>query len=242
MKSLIKKFLAGMAALAIAGAVWVPCLHFFFARRAADFRAPVGLSREARQLASRHLRLWTEPRSREQELRKMRASNAEWDFMGRSFLVWSLANMGLREPAAKAEYLRAMDEIIDETLRLEKEKGMYFFLMSYATAGRYIQQPARSLFLDGEIALMLGARRALEEKPGYKALMTERLDAITSRWRQSPTQMLEDRRAIPRRSGRLEPLDGCARLAAFGRRIRPGPIPTSTQRAWRNDTRIWLRA
>jgi hypothetical protein len=27
----------------------------------------------------------------------MRASNAEWDFMGRSFLVWSLANMGLRE-------------------------------------------------------------------------------------------------------------------------------------------------
>jgi len=85
----------------------------------------------------------------------MRASNAEWDFMGRSYLVWSLANMALRDPASKPLYLRTMDQVIDETLRLEKQEGMYFFLMAYARDRHYLVQPAHSLFLDGEIALML---------------------------------------------------------------------------------------
>src|SRR5215472_12233678 len=100
----------------------------------------------------------------------MRASNAEWDFMGRSFLVWSLANMSLRDPASKPLYLETIDRIIAETLRLEREEGMYFFLMPYAKARRYVVQPAHSLFLDGEIALMLACRRMIEEKPEYKAL------------------------------------------------------------------------
>ena len=43
----------------------------------------------------------------------MRASNAEWDFMGRSFLVWSLANMSLREPQRRQTYLETIDRIID---------------------------------------------------------------------------------------------------------------------------------
>src|SRR5271156_1427561 len=102
MKTKLKRFAMGLAALAVAGAIWIPCLHFFFIRRAAEFRSGEGLSRQAGELAARHLRLWTEPKLREQELAKMRDSNAEWDFMGRSFLVWSLANMGLREPAGKA--------------------------------------------------------------------------------------------------------------------------------------------
>ena len=72
-----RRILAGLTALLIAGLIWLPCLHFFFARSAPDFHAPTGLSPQARRLAARHLQLWTEPRLREQELRKMRASNAE---------------------------------------------------------------------------------------------------------------------------------------------------------------------
>ena len=34
----------------------------------------------------------------------MRSSNAEWDFMGRSFLVWSLVKMGLREPQMRERW------------------------------------------------------------------------------------------------------------------------------------------
>jgi hypothetical protein len=187
----LKRIGLGLFALVIAGFLWLPCLHLLFARHAADFRAPEGISPQARQLAARHLRLWTDPALREGELRKMRASNAEWDFMGRSFLVWSLANMGLREPAAKAQYLQTMDQIIDETLRLEKQEGMYFFLMPYAKAGHFIEQPERSLFLDGEIALMLGARRVLEEKPAYRTLLAERVNIIARRFQNRPQLMLE---------------------------------------------------
>ena len=121
----------------------------------------------------------------------MRASNAEWDFMGRSFLVWSLANMGLREPAQKQVYLETIDRIIDETLRLEKQEGIYFFLMPYAKAQPYVVQPARSLFLDGEIALMLASRRVLEEELEYKPLLTERVNLIVEGLRRSPHMVLE---------------------------------------------------
>jgi hypothetical protein len=187
----MKRVAMGLVALLIAGCIWVPCLHFFFHKAPTDFYRPEGLSPQARQLAARHLELWTEPQSREVELRKMRASNAEWDFMGRSFLVWSLANMSLREPSCKQAYLQTMDQIIDETLRLEKQEGMYFFLMPYAKARPYVAQPAHSLFLDGEIALMAASRRMVEERPNYKQLLTERVNAMAERLQRSPQLIVE---------------------------------------------------
>jgi len=49
----------------------------------------------------------------------------------------------------KPACLETMDRIIAETLQLEKEKGMTFFLMPYAKDRPYVAHPARSLFLDG---------------------------------------------------------------------------------------------
>jgi hypothetical protein len=191
MKSKIKQIAAGLAALVIAAAIWLPCLHFFFASPASTFRQPQGLSPKARQLAARHLQLWTDTALRDAELKKMRNSNAEWDFMGRSYLVWSLANMSLREPASKPVYLQTMDQIIDETLRLEKQEGMGFFLMPYAKDHPFLVKPAHSLFLDGEIALMLAARRTVEEKPAYQPLLTERVNAMVGRFQKSRRMLLE---------------------------------------------------
>ncbi len=186
-----KKIFAGLIALAVAIAIWLPCLHFFFTKPVSDFYAREGLSPKARELAKRHLQLWTDPKLRERELQRMRASNAEWDFMGRSFLVWSLANMGLRNPDSKQVYLETMDQIIDETLRLEKQNDMYFFLMPYAKQQHYVVQPARSLFLDGEIALMLASRRVLEEKPEYQPMLAERINLIIAELQHSPHMVLE---------------------------------------------------
>ncbi|MGA9452362.1 MAG: hypothetical protein WBW41_13580 [Verrucomicrobiia bacterium] len=187
----MRRILTGLVALVIAAAIWLPCLHLVFTRPLSDFRQNQGLSPKARQLAARQLQLWTEPALREQELNKMRVSNAEWDFMGRSYLVWSLANMALRDPASKSLYLQTMDQIIDETLRLEQQEGMYFFLMPYAKDGHYVMQPAHSLFLDGEIALMLASRRVVEEKPEYKLLLTGRVNAMVERFQKSPRMLLE---------------------------------------------------
>jgi hypothetical protein len=110
----LRNAVVGLLAFVLALAIWLPCLHLFYSKPTTDFYLPQGISPKARQLAARHLRLWTEPTMRQAELKKMRGSNAEWDFMGRSFLVWSLVNMGLREPQMKAQYL----PVIDQTWRL----------------------------------------------------------------------------------------------------------------------------
>ena len=68
---------------------------------------------------------------------------------------------------------------------------MYFFLMPYAKDQPYVVQPAHSLFLDGEIALMLASRRTVEEKPEYKPLLTERVNAMVERFQKSRNLMLE---------------------------------------------------
>lgn len=75
----MKRLATGLAALIIANVIWLPCLHFFFAKPATAFRQPQGLSPMAKQLAARHLQFWTDPASRAAELKKMRVSNAEWD-------------------------------------------------------------------------------------------------------------------------------------------------------------------
>jgi hypothetical protein len=176
----------GLAALAVAAAIWIPCLHFFFTKEVGNFRRAAGLSPKAQQLAARHLQLWTDPVLRQGELDRMRASNAEWDFMGRTFLVWSLAEMSLRNPAAGADYLQTMDRIIEETLQLEQSQGMYFFLMPYARTRPYVMQPAHSLFLDSEIALMLAVRRMVAEKPEYGPMLRERVEAMQARMQRGP--------------------------------------------------------
>ncbi len=191
LKTRLGKTLLGLAAFALATAIWLPCLHLFFRKPLSNFYQQNGISPKARQLAARHLRLWTEPALRAAELKKMRTSNAEWDFMGRSFLVWSLANMGLREPQSKEQYLPVIDQIIQETVKIEQQDGIYAFLMPYAKASPYVVKPARSLFIDSEIALMMGARRMLQEAPAYKRPMTERLNLIEQRWRANPIMAAE---------------------------------------------------
>jgi hypothetical protein len=164
----------------LATIVWLPSVHFLFldARRSAS---PV--SARAHALANRHLALWTDPALKEHELTRMRRSNPEWDFMGRSFVVWSLAEMGVREPDQKPRYLPVMDQIIEDTIRLEHEGGIYTFLMSYAKDRPFIRQPARSLFVDSEIALMLGLRRMLAEKQEYREPLHERIGFMIERMR-----------------------------------------------------------
>jgi hypothetical protein len=64
----------GIAAVAVAAASWLPCLHPVACKPLSDFYQENGISPKARQLATRHLRLWTEPSLRQAELRKMRTA------------------------------------------------------------------------------------------------------------------------------------------------------------------------
>ena len=180
--------------LTLAAGIWLPCVHLLFAPDLSDYLRPVGVPPKARALAARHLKLWSDPKLRKKVLARMRASNAEWDFMGRTFFVLALGNMALREPAHQARYLSVMDRIIDETARLERRHGMFFFMMGYARRGPFVQQPPRSVFVDGEIALMMAARLLVDDGGGahrYRDLLRRRVALITARMKRAPLRCTE---------------------------------------------------
>ncbi|GAB1353327.1 MAG TPA: hypothetical protein PLK58_05425 [Candidatus Rifleibacterium sp.] len=171
----------GIFALTLAAVLWFSFVARLFDQPEENYLSGDRIAPLGRSIAARHIRFWTDPELRRLELEKMRSRNAEWDFMARCFFVWSLANMGLREPAMKTEVLPVIDAIIDETIRLEKEHGIHFFLMPYGKYSEFKMQPPRSIFIDGEIGLMLGLRRLLEEKAEYKSLHRERIDVMLER-------------------------------------------------------------
>lgn len=177
---------SGIISLLLAAVIWLPNSSRLFDQPETNYMISGKIPPKARQIASRHINLWTDPDLRKLELAKMRSRNAEWDFMARCFFVWSLANMGLREPEMTAAVLPVMDSIIDETIRLEQENGIHFFLMPYSRLSEFKLQPPRSIFIDGEIALMLSLRRLLQEKPEYKVLHRERIEIMKQRMNQSP--------------------------------------------------------
>ena len=120
-------------------------------------------------LLERLLRLWETEGPLPAEIASMRSMNPEWDFMGRTFTVLALACAHLRDPNPR--YLPAIDRIITDTVRAEANEGMHHFLMSYSLWGQFHDPKGRSLFLDGEIAAMMGARRILQDdrwKPEFE--------------------------------------------------------------------------
>ncbi len=184
------RLIVGSISLVVAAVIWLSLVHLFFTPEEGEFRSTTSISPIARKLANRHLRLWRNPELKRKELDQMRISNPEWDFMGRTFLVLSLANMSLRVPEEKATYLAAMDQIIEDTERLLAENGVLYFLMEYARGGEFVQQPARSLFIDGEVALMIAARRFVEEKT-YEESLGAHVERVVERMRASPVMSCE---------------------------------------------------
>lgn len=174
--------------LVIAALVWLPAVHLLYARDSdASFRQDA-VSPRARALAARHLALWTDPALRAREVERMRGTNAEWDFMGRTFLVLALANMATHDAPGSPERARALaaiDAIVDETLKLEAERGQEHYLLPYGRWGGW-RSTGRSLFVDGEVALMVGARRLVEGRADWRPLLAERAGRIVEALERGP--------------------------------------------------------
>jgi hypothetical protein len=177
--------LLGGVSLVASSAIWLAVLHVFFAPGAG------GREKTARELLAAQLHAWSDPALREAELARMRRTNNEWDFMGRTFLVCSLGEVALVDSTARPACLEVMDRILAETLTTEREEGIHHFLMAYSRQGSFRVQPARSLFLDGELALMLGMRRLVAEREDYRAPFAELVRLMEERMRQSPVLCAE---------------------------------------------------
>ena len=180
------RVLLGLLSLLVGAAIWLPCLHLVFRADPTPVLDHTMVSRQAQALAARHLQLWRDPDLQARDIAPMRRTNPEMVFMGRSFLVWGLANLARRDPAREGELLQVIDQIIAATVAEEDTHGIYHFLMSYADASPWVQQPPRSLFVDSEIALMLGLRRLVAEREDYRPLMTERIQVMRRRMEQAP--------------------------------------------------------
>jgi hypothetical protein len=192
MESRARRIVTGSICILVAAVVWVPCVRFLFDDHdGLALLSRPGVSSYTRSLTARHLAFWSDPALRERELGGMRKSNAEWDFMGRTYFVLALANMALRDASMKPRALEIIDHILEETLRLEAKHGLYHFSMNYARGRPYRDQPARSQFVDSEIALMLGARRLVEEKEPWREPHRERVRLILDRMKRSPSLSAE---------------------------------------------------
>ena len=123
-------------ALLAAAAVWLPSVHFFY--RPSPGEITSGLEERA-------LAMWSERAELDEAIAAMRRTNAEWDFMSRTYLVLAFANSALSKPERRDEYLSAIDAIIDETLAIERSEGMHFFLMNYSKSSPFVVDPARSV-------------------------------------------------------------------------------------------------
>ena len=101
--------------------------------------------------------------------------------MGRTFLVLALANDAIAEPDRRAVDLATIDRILDDTLARERDEGMHAFLLPYGRRAPFVDPSGRSIFVDGEIALMLAARQTIAPDPAIADELRETLAADVDR-------------------------------------------------------------
>lgn len=158
-----REFLGGAACLGLSTLGWRAAAPRLFTPETAGLYGDGPLPAWVLALVEGQLQTW-EGRDRS-ALLAMRSTNPEWDFMGRTFLVLALANLALRRPADAPRYLDVARDIVAATLEAESEASMYFFLLPYARAKPWRcggGEGARSLFVDGELLLMLAALELVE--------------------------------------------------------------------------------
>jgi hypothetical protein len=186
MTSTLKHLSRAALAVAFAASLWIPVLGRLERADPAPILAGQGLSPLAEGLLSRQLAALRDESLAARDQAGLRRVNPEWSLMQRSFLALALANASLRVPERKAELLAALDSVIDTTLADERARGFRGFLLPYARAAPYRGAPEGSLFVDGEIALMLEMRRLAEEKPAYRRLTAERVARVTASLQSAP--------------------------------------------------------
>ncbi|HWB81993.1 MAG TPA: hypothetical protein VG755_43825, partial [Nannocystaceae bacterium] len=112
--------------------------------------------------------------------------NPEWDLMRRTFAVLGLADVALAVPEEAERARIGIDAIVQDTLARERARGQYGWLLPYAHAGSFRDAEARSVFVDGEIAMMLAAQHYVEPTPERARALTRRIDALVATMQRGP--------------------------------------------------------
>jgi hypothetical protein len=191
MTDLSRRRLLRLGALGAAGSVWLPDLHRVCTPRDAEAATPGAVAPHAMRLFVRQERRWRDPSLWARDFGAMRRTCAEWDLMARTFTVLAAVNMALRDPGLAPRARALVDGILDDTRDAEGRHGFAHFLLPYGHRGGWREAPASSVFVDGEVALMLAARRTLGDTPTLREALAARLDRFVPRMRASPLRSAE---------------------------------------------------
>ncbi len=127
------------------------------------FAAGPTATERADALRSSQVRAGSE--DREHTVAALHAANPEFDLMWRLFMVLAACDHALAEPEEASRWLAIADELFMDTVAAADTRGQRHFLLSYADDRPWVRPEAGSLFVDGEIALMIAARRAVRDEP-----------------------------------------------------------------------------
>jgi len=108
--------------------------------------------------------IWEDEGRREAAHGAMREQNPEWDMISRTFFAYSLANVALGYPEERERALSCLDVVIEDTVTRDWRE----FLLPYGFDRPFVRQPASSVMVDGELSLMIGLRRLIEDSHDYK--------------------------------------------------------------------------
>ncbi len=179
-----------VVALAIGAAAWLPLLHRFFAPSESDVAQPAQ-SVVARGMFKEQLGVWEDDARRTELLARMRRTNPEWDFMGRTFVAMALLNEALRDPSSMDRYLSVVDRIVDDTEALIEKHGAEHFLLPYALRGAWQVTPRKSIFIDGELAWIHAARQLVARDETRMPQLRAHIDSIVERMSEGPVASAE---------------------------------------------------
>ncbi len=125
---------------------------------------------------------------------ELRGINPEWDLMRRMFVGLSLANEAEAEhdPTRRAALLADLDAVADALVADDDRDGPTFFLLPYGTARPFVHpdpvtEGPRSIFVDGEIALVLAARELVAPRPERRDALAHRIARIEASMNADPS-------------------------------------------------------
>ncbi len=131
---------------------------------AAPYYTNTTLPDDVRGQLNHFYQVWATPESRDAAQLDMSEQNPEWDLISRTFLAASLANVALQYPDERSRALETLDRVVDHSVSVDWRE----FLLPYGRGlKKFVQKPEASIMVDGEVSLMIGLRRLVEDSDDY---------------------------------------------------------------------------
>lgn len=178
-----RSLLLGAFALTASTATWTAGLSSLFGPAPSTLRGDPS-DRVIRGLLERQLDLWEH--GAQAAIDAMRHTNPEWDFMGRTFLGLALCNLVIRAPDEAPRFMAALDRMLDDTLAATERYGDRHWLLGYVDRAPFLNPAGASLFVDGELAVVLAARRCVGGDDRFDQALRARIQAILAHLDASP--------------------------------------------------------